>query len=178
MPCCSLLLDLPLSPLQGWYERRPPCSFHQIIDTQFCAAMGPPGGGRNPVTARLLRHFNMLAFTDMSDASLQRIFSTILGGFAAKHFNDTVLAASAAVVDSTVAIYNSIRAELLPMPSKPHYTFNLRDVARVIQGVMRADPKTTTEGRHLMLLWLHESSRVFADRLVSNDDHSWFRWVA
>ena len=51
-------------------------------------------------------------------------------------------------------------------------------MARVIQGVMRADPKTTIEGRHLMLLWLHESSRVFADRLVSTDDHSWFRWVA
>lgn len=77
--------------LQGWYERRPPCAFKQIIDTQFVAAMGPPGGGRNPITNRLLRHFNLLAMTDMSDESCRRIFTTILGSFMNKHFNDKVL---------------------------------------------------------------------------------------
>ena len=82
-----------------------------------------------------------------------------------------------AVVDSTIAIYNSIRAELLPTPSKPHYTFNLRDVARVIQGVMRADGKTTAEPKDLTALWVHESSRVFADRLVTHEDHAAIRSV-
>lgn len=51
------------------------------MDTQFVGAMGPPGGGRNPVTARLLRHFNFLSFTEMSDSSVSRIFTTILGAF-------------------------------------------------------------------------------------------------
>lgn len=81
------------SPLQGWYERRPPCAFKQIIDTQFVAAMGPPGGGRNPITNRLLRHFNMLTMTDMSDESCRRIFSTILGSFVSKYFNEKVMTA-------------------------------------------------------------------------------------
>ncbi len=76
--------------LQGWYERRPPCAFKQIIDTQFVAAMGPPGGGRNPITNRLLRHFNLLAMTDMSDESCRRIFTTILGSFVNKYFNEKV----------------------------------------------------------------------------------------
>lgn len=79
------------SPLQGWYERRPPCTSKQIIDTQFVAAMGPPGGGRNPITNRLLRHFNMLTMTDMSDESCRRIFTTILGSFVSKHFNEKVM---------------------------------------------------------------------------------------
>lgn len=79
------------------------------------------------------------------------------------------------MVDSTIEIYNQIRTQLLPTPSKPHYTFNLRDVARVIQGVMRADPKTTTEPDQLTTLWLHEASRVFADRLVNAEDAAWFR---
>jgi hypothetical protein len=39
------------------------------------------GGGRNPVTNRLLRHFNFISFTEMSDQSVNRIFSTILGAF-------------------------------------------------------------------------------------------------
>ncbi len=76
--------------LQGWYERRPPCAFKQIIDTQFVAAMGPPGGGRNSITNRLLRHFSVLAMTDMSDESCRRIFTTILGSFVNKYFNEKV----------------------------------------------------------------------------------------
>jgi hypothetical protein len=39
------------------------------------------GGGRNPVTNRLLRHFNFLSFNEMSDASVSRIFTTIFAAF-------------------------------------------------------------------------------------------------
>lgn len=53
----------------GWYDRRSIGDFRTIIDLNFVAAMGPPGGGRNPVTARLLRHFHYLAFPDIQDDS-------------------------------------------------------------------------------------------------------------
>ena len=39
------------------------------------------------------------------------------------------------LVQSTVEVYNSLRAELLPTPSKSHYTFNLRDLSKVGWGV-------------------------------------------
>lgn len=48
--------------------------------------MGPPGGGRNPVSARVLRHFNFLSFTELSDDSVGRIFTTILGAFLCRNF--------------------------------------------------------------------------------------------
>lgn len=58
------------------------------MDVNFVCAMGPPGGGRNPTTARLLRHFNFVAFTEMEDDSLQNIFSVILKSWISKGFSD------------------------------------------------------------------------------------------
>jgi dynein heavy chain, axonemal len=53
--------------------------------------------------------------------------------------------------------------------------FNLRDMARVVQGCMRADARSTADVKQLLCLWLHECSRVFEDRLTNSEDHSWFR---
>lgn len=53
----------------GWYDRKEIGVFRHIIETNFVAAMGPPGGGRNPVTPRLMRHFHYIAFTELEDNS-------------------------------------------------------------------------------------------------------------
>lgn len=56
-------------------------TFKHIVDINFSCAMGPPGGGRNPITQRFTRHFNFLSFTEMEDTSKKMIFSTILGNW-------------------------------------------------------------------------------------------------
>ena len=33
-------------------------------------------------------------------------------------------------------LYRGVCRELRPVPAKPHYTFNLRDLCRVLQGVL------------------------------------------
>lgn len=58
--------------------------FRQMTDVLFCAAMGPPGGGRTFVTNRYLRHFNTLALAQVSDLALQHIFRSILEWHVAK----------------------------------------------------------------------------------------------
>ena len=40
------------------------------------------------------------------------------------------------LVHSTTAMYNTITTELLPTPAKSHYTFNLRDLSKVFQGML------------------------------------------
>lgn len=69
-----------------------------MVDVNFICAMGPPGGGRNPVTPRLMRHFNYLAFTELEDPSKRTIFGTILGGWIRKF----VLLKSLTVFDTLV----------------------------------------------------------------------------
>ena len=61
----------------GWYDRSE-LVMRKLVDIQFAAAMGPPGGGRNPVTPRLLRHFNTISVCDFDDASLTRVYSAIV----------------------------------------------------------------------------------------------------
>ena len=40
----------------------------------ICAGCAPPGGGRNPVTPRFIRHFAMLCLPSPAEVSLKAIF--------------------------------------------------------------------------------------------------------
>ena len=52
--------------------------FKAVQDVVCVAACAPPGGGRNEVSPRLLRHFHMVWLTNLSGPSMCRIFTSIL----------------------------------------------------------------------------------------------------
>jgi hypothetical protein len=41
--------------------------------------------------------------------------------------------------------------------------------------MLECDPISTQDNDQFAKLWLHECSRVFADRLVSEQDHKFYR---
>lgn len=55
--------------------------FRMVVDLFFMSAMGMPGGGRSIISNRLVRHSNVIAYTNMTDLSILRIFKTIVSGF-------------------------------------------------------------------------------------------------
>jgi dynein heavy chain, axonemal len=74
----------------------------------------------------------------------------------------------------TLRVYNNVLyGPLKPTPNKSHYTFNLRDISRIFQGMCGANNKLCFQPVHLFRMWIHENKRVFGDRLIDNIDRDW-----
>ncbi len=58
----------------GFYDREK-FFWKEIQDVTFCAACAPPGGGRNLVTPRFIRHFSMFSIPAPSEHSLKLMFT-------------------------------------------------------------------------------------------------------
>ena len=118
----------------GWYNRADN-SFVQLQDLQFIGAMGPPSGGRSRITQRYVRHFNLINFIPFDNKSLRRVFNTIMTWFVtAGGFAKDIKTAGKRMVKATIDVYETIVRTLLPHRRR-YYTFNLRDLAKVFQGV-------------------------------------------
>jgi dynein heavy chain, axonemal len=61
---------------------------------------------------------------------MQLIFSTVLTNFLST-FEECVSLLTEGIVRASIAVYNAVLDNLKPTPSKPHYTFNLRDMSKV-----------------------------------------------
>lgn len=157
----------------GWYDLQE-LEFKSIIDTVLVSAMGPSGGGRNSVTPRLLRHFNLVCFPDLDESTLSRIFGTIVDwSMSDQDFPSDIAQLSSLLVNATRDVYQKCLMDLRPTPSKMHYTFNLRDFSRIVQGMLMGGPDKVTSKNHMIRLWLHEVLRVIFDRLVDDKDRTW-----
>ncbi|KAF4078180.1 hypothetical protein AMELA_G00196410 [Ameiurus melas] len=157
----------------NWYDLKDTSKI-TLIDLQLIAAMGPPGGGRNAVTPRFLRHFNICSINAFSDDTMSRIFSNVVTFYFRNNgFPPDSFTIGNQIVSATLEVYKKAMQNLLPTPAKSHYTFNLRDFSRVVQGCLLLK-KESLESKHTLIrLFVHEVFRVFYDRLVNAEDQAW-----
>jgi dynein heavy chain len=159
----------------GWYNhKKEDVSLRRTEDLLFLAAMGPPGGGRNHITPRLTRHFNSIAVPSFDDQTLKKIFCTLMDWIIGRGYPAVLRTASHSLVAATTEVYETLIDKLKPTPEKSHYTFNLRDVSKVFQGIYMASAPKITDTTKLYRLWTHEVFRAFADRFINDEDTKWF----
>ncbi|CAH1788942.1 unnamed protein product [Owenia fusiformis] len=159
----------------GMYDREK-MYFKHLEDVIISAACAPPGGGRNPITPRFVRHFSMLTIPSPSEHNLKHMFMAIMTGFLVD-FPHSVRQCAEPIVSAAVEIYFRISTDLLPTPAKSHYVFNLRDLSKVIQGMLQADVGVIRDNKQMFRLFCHEAQRVFHDRLINHEDKFYFHQI-
>lgn len=91
----------------------------------------------------------------------------------AKHlaeFPDDCIQSIDQITLSTLSLYYSCCEKLPRTPVKFHYIFNLRDLSRVYEGLLLCTKDKVQEKHQLIRLWRNECIRVFADRLINDQD--------
>eukprot|EP00002_Diphylleia_rotans_P035998 TRINITY_DN7896_c0_g1_i2.p1 TRINITY_DN7896_c0_g1~~TRINITY_DN7896_c0_g1_i2.p1 ORF type:complete len:4263 (-),score=670.67 TRINITY_DN7896_c0_g1_i2:89-12877(-) len=157
----------------GWYDRKS-ITFNEIVDVQVITSMSRPGGGRNPITARLLRHFNVIYFNhpehSMVSSTLLTYFSRIT-----EELKPLVKVLVPQLVAATLELFEHIFTIFRPTPAKSHYLFSLRDVYRLFQAMATVSYKILDTPEEIVALWYHESERIVCDRLSTLQDINLFK---
>uniref|UniRef100_A0A3Q3E168 Dynein, axonemal, heavy chain 1 n=1 Tax=Labrus bergylta TaxID=56723 RepID=A0A3Q3E168_9LABR len=134
---------------RGWYDRKQIGWYlASYLPTSMCGSRG------------------------LSNTYKKRIFSTILGSWMDFLVLSYLLLLSPgpvpeiqplneSLVDATIRVYATITSQLLPTPAKSHYTFNLRDLSKVFQGILMAEAGMMEDKLQLLRLWYHENRDWF-----------------
>jgi dynein heavy chain, axonemal len=139
-----------------------------INDTQLIACMNPTAGSFE-INPRLQRWFATFAIGLPETLSLLSIYNTFLIGHL-KPFEDEVQGIAKEIVKCAVALHREVMANFRKTAQNFHYEFNIRHISNVFQGMLVSQPSQFRNPEKLLHLWLHESERVYGDRLVSIED--------
>lgn len=149
-----------------WYDRQKQWKIY-VKQMLLLTAMGPAGGGRQVISPRTLSRFNVINMTFPSDGTITRIFGTLLRQ-QLSNFSAELQMLEKTITRATIDLYQAVVKKMLPTPAKIHYLFNLRDISRVFQGLLRCNKDYHISKQSLLRLWIHESYRVFNDRLTDD----------
>jgi dynein heavy chain len=147
----------------------------KINRVQFIAAMNHPKNGKNNIPNRLKRQFFIFNMVLPNEQSVNDIYGKILElWFTPKAFGENIARQATKLTKLTSDFLDIVKKNFQPTPVKFHYNYNMRELSRTFQGIFMADKdciKTSNKlygidpEIFLIVLWKHEATRVFCDKL-------------
>ncbi|XP_028415382.1 dynein heavy chain 8, axonemal-like isoform X2 [Dendronephthya gigantea] len=164
------------------YKLQKPFEWRKLEDLVVIATMNtsfkaPATGSHTPISNRLKRHFAVFCLPKPAAKTLFSIVTCVLEGNMShnqgmglqQELHEQITEATCAMIES---VQQALRAS--PTPGRLHYHFNLRDVARVFQGLKNCPEEMRADEDYVVSLWQHEVHRVVGDRISRSDDSTWF----
>ena len=145
----------------------------EFMNIQFIASMNPTAGSFN-INPRLQRHFWICSIPFPSDESIRTIYQFFLTGHF-KSFPEPIQELTKGLVAGIVKLHKCVFAKFKKSAVNFHYEFNIRHITGVFQGVLMSTVEKFKDPEKVAKLFVHESERVYGDRLVSVKDLNTFR---
>ena len=154
-----------------WYDRN---KFTQkdIHDCQYVACMNPTAGSFT-INPRLQRHFATFAIVFPGQDALVTIYESILTDHLENQLNKfpyVIKKLGPSIVNATITLHLKCAQVFSPTALKFHYIFNLRDLSNVFQGILFSSIECVTAPNEMLRLWIHETNRVYRDKLADLKD--------
>ncbi|XP_057629488.1 dynein axonemal heavy chain 9 isoform X4 [Chionomys nivalis] len=156
-----------------WYDRNK-LSLKEIMGAQYISCMNPTAGSFT-INPRLQRHFSVFVLSFPGADALSSIYSIILTHHLKfGNFPTTLQKSIPPLINLAVTFHQKIATTFLPTAIKFHYIFNLRDFANIFQGILFSSVECVKSTQDLVKLYLHESNRVYRDKMVEEKDFELF----
>jgi len=160
-----------------WYDRAK-IQVKDIGNTQYLCCMNPTAGSFT-VNQRLQRHFWTSSVPFPEQSALLVIYSTFVKGhFEHLPFRISVQETAMGVIKAALSLHNQVSQAFRKTAKNMHYEFNIRHLSGVFAGLLQAKPSEFTDAEKFVLLWVHESERIYGDRLVTAADLRRYRTLA
>ncbi|MEE6489662.1 hypothetical protein FKM82_015640 [Ascaphus truei] len=159
-----------------WYDRQK-LIVKEIHNCQYITCMNPTAGSFS-INPRLQRHFSVFAVHFPGLDALTTIYSKIINShFQHGGFSYSVVKSVSNLMQAAICLHHKMTQNFLPTAIRFHYVFNLRDLTHIFQGMLLASSECVRVPSDLVSLWLHESSRVYSDKLMEEKDIEHFKKV-
>ena len=130
-----------------------------------------PTSGSFTINPRLQRHFCVFGISLPGSQALQTIYQNIFQGHVKLgNFSSAIQRIVEKVIQGALNLHIKISSTFLPTAIKFHYLFNLRDMSNLFQGILFSTSEVFKTPLDIVRLWLHESSRVYCDKLIDTKD--------
>ncbi|GIY65789.1 dynein heavy chain 9, axonemal [Caerostris extrusa] len=138
-----------------------------------------PTAGSCTVNPRLQRNFCVLSVPPTTHDSMQTIFGLQLREHlkrihppseSQEEVEEFRLCIQQQIVRLAIYLQSRMMSAFHPTALKFHYVFNLRDISNVFRGLLLSSSESLVKSEDLLQLWLHESQRVYRDKLLDQDD--------